>query len=154
MGEQIKQIFSLSKNEIMFILIGIAIVIIMTKKIFPLIKEVLKMRKDFYEKIDKRFEEVNRIIEVNNSGTKALLFSQISKLLVSSEKHLNLINSQLYSELQQFIDIYIQMGDGIDGAESFKQRLNKLKVDDIKFNELSTKIINKKYEIMGIEKGD
>lgn len=58
----VKEIFSLSKHDLLYVIIGIALVIIAIKKLYKPIKEVLKMRKEFYTNIDKKFTEIKNSV--------------------------------------------------------------------------------------------
>lgn len=71
MGEvnAVKNIFTLTKNEVMFLIIGAVIVIVIIKRVIPYFKKFMEMREKFYKEINGKFDKLQEDIELIKSGS-------------------------------------------------------------------------------------
>lgn len=106
----IKTLFTLTKHEVMFLIIGAVIVIVIIKKVIPYFKKFMELRKEFYEKIDKRFDDIESGISKMEKG-----FNIIYEILLNNmidewrEKKKNHFADEKF---RRIFNKYLEVGDG------------------------------------------
>lgn len=120
--ERVTKLFSLTKNEIMFLFIGAVIVIIALKKVLPYFKKVMEMREKFYKEINSKFDDLKEHIVIVEKGQNVTFEILINNMIDEySEKQKTHFADEKFTRLMKK---YIAVGDG--NAESMQKQWDKI----------------------------